>query len=130
MCASSTLLCSIVGNLGGTVLRCRLILCYKLRLSLVSGWDVSDKNVGWLANNTNLGIVFSIGFCSFTAPFLPRLGLEEDAVSDFRLVPVADLGEELFWDVGLEFCAAILDDCLVLTIVKKFRQRQRYQEDV
>jgi hypothetical protein len=35
-------------------------------------------------------------FCSFSAAFLPRLAFDTDVVSDFRLVPAADFGEELF----------------------------------
>ena len=52
-------------------------------------------------------------FCSFPASFLPRFDFDEDGVSDFRFVPAADGGDELFRDGGLELCPASLAEDLV-----------------
>jgi hypothetical protein len=53
------------------------------------------------------------------------LGFSKGGVSDFRFVPAADFGEELFWDEGLELRPASLAEDLVETIFGKLSQRQQ-----
>ena len=77
-----------------------------------------------MVNNAYVESVSSMVFCAFSAPFLPRLGFDVEAVSDFRLVPAAGCGEELFFADGLELCAASLEDDLVPAMLSKLRQRE------
>ena len=72
-----------------------------------------------MVNNAYVESVSSMVFCSFSAPFLPRLVFDVDAVSDFRFVPAADCEEESFCADGLELCAASLDDDLVPAMLRK-----------
>lgn len=55
------------------------------------------------------------------------MGFDEDGVSDFRFVPAANFGEELFCDEGLELRPASLAEDLVATIFGKLSpSRQRH----